>query len=223
VDVEPYDVARDALDESVDGYDVYVGVDDVVRLAYDEDVVPYDVRRRLVRSVFVRADEEACVAVSKGTFRLGELLRLARHAIGSDQEAFAQRVGVSSRTVSRWETASQALTAEQRPTVVSAVAAAPREIVDELAALLGVASPYARAAPVAPATRALPTVAELRALFDAVVFAASEERDVLPRHLRAFGVELLLAVDRAGVSARDAAALVAGRERAPGRNATKGG
>jgi transcriptional regulator with XRE-family HTH domain len=176
-----------------------------------------------VRSVVVQADEEACVAVSKGTFRLGELLRLARHAIGSDQEAFGQRVGVSSRTVSRWETAAQALTAEQRPIVVRAVAAAPRDIVDELAALLGVPSPYASAAPAAPATRALPTVAELRAVFDAVVFAASEERDVLPRHLRAFGVELLLAVDRAGVSARDAAALVAAREGAPGRNATKGG
>jgi hypothetical protein len=48
-----------------------------------------------------------------------------------------------------------------------------------------------------------------------VVYAASEERDVLSRHLRAFGVELLLAVERTGLSAKEAAA--ARRTREDGR------
>ena len=58
-----------------------------------------------------------------------------------------------------------------------------------------------------------PTVAELRAALDAVVYAAAEERDVFPRHLRAFGVELLEAVERLGLSGSEAARLVAARER----------
>jgi hypothetical protein len=39
-------------------------------------------------------------------------------------------------------------------------------------------------------------------------------RDVLPRHLRAFGVELLHGVARLGLGAKEAAELVAVRERA---------
>jgi len=42
-----------------------------------------------------------------------------------------------------------------------------------------------------------------------VIYGVAEERDVLPRHLRAFAAELLLAVARAGLSPKDAAALVA--------------
>ena len=98
------------------------------------------------------------------------------------------------------------------------LAAAPSTVVDELAALLGMPSPNARPAVVAalappPVAPPRPTGVELRAALDAVVLAAAEEHDVLPRHLRAFGVELLLAVDRAGLGAKEAAALVAGGRR----------
>ncbi len=165
--------------------------------------------------------EEVTTAVRQSTTRLGEVMRLARQAIACDQRAFAHRVHVSSRTVSRWETGSQAPTLAQKAAIVGALAAAPPSVVDELARLLGVPSPHAAVEPAAPpaatavAAPPRPTDAEVRAALDAVVLAAAEERDVLPRHLRAFGVELLLAVDRAGVGARHAAALVAARNGAP--------
>jgi DNA-binding XRE family transcriptional regulator len=76
--------------------------------------------------------------------------------------------------------------------------------------------PASVAAPLAPPPPAAPARAtrhELRAALDAVVYAASEERDLLPRHLRAFGVELLQAIDRLGLSAKEAAELLAVRDR----------
>jgi hypothetical protein len=68
--------------------------------------------------------------------------------------------------------------------------------------------PAAPEEPMAPED-ARPTPAELRASFDAVLLAAAEERDVLPRHLRAFAVRMFEAAARLGVSAEEAAALVA--------------
>ncbi len=218
-----HDVVCSVHDVHVEPYDAPSGLHDVLWLAEGDCVVPYAVLPFRIRSVVVRYDEEGGMGVSGSTFRLGELLRLARHAVGSDQATFGERVGVSSRTVSRWETASQALTADQRPRVVQALSAAPRDIVEELARLLGVASPYPSATAVVAPPRTAPTATELRAVLDAVVFAASEERDVLPRHLRAFGVELLLAIDRAGVSAKEAAALVAARDRGTVHRPSKAG
>jgi hypothetical protein len=79
--------------------------------------------------------------------------------------------------------------------------------------------------PAAPAVAPPPvrTELELRASLDAVVYAASEERDLLPRHLRAFGVELLQSVDRLGLSAKEAAELVAVRERTKAKSESGAG
>ncbi len=59
-----------------------------------------------------------------------------------------------------------------------------------------------------PPASAPPSVADRRAFFDAVLLAFAEERDVLPRHLRAFAVQLFRGGARLGVSMDEAARLV---------------
>jgi transcriptional regulator with XRE-family HTH domain len=142
------------------------------------------------------------------TTPLGELLRAARTALSLRQLDLAARVYTSARNVGRWETGEAWPREEDRRRIVDALSAAPRPVVEGLAEQLGVAPPAAATPDTPPRTDA-----ELRAIFDAVVYGAAEERDVLPRHLRAFGVELLLAVAESGLSAKEAAALVAARDR----------
>jgi hypothetical protein len=80
-------------------------------------------------------------------------------------------------------------------------------------AVLAPPPPAAVVLPPAPSAR--PPVAQLRASFDAIILVAAEERDVLPRHLRAFAVELFRGAARLGVSLEEAAELVAVAERNP--------
>jgi hypothetical protein len=55
----------------------------------------------------------------------------------------------------------------------------------------------------------VPSETELRGALDAIVLSASEEHNVLPRKLRAFGVELLKRVAELEIPAVDAVSLVA--------------
>jgi transcriptional regulator with XRE-family HTH domain len=64
-----------------------------------------------------------------------------------------------------------------------------------------------------PAAPPRPPVADLRGALDAIVYAAAEERDLLPRHVRAFGVELLQGAERLGLTLAEAAHLLGSRER----------
>jgi transcriptional regulator with XRE-family HTH domain len=152
---------------------------------------------------------------------VGQCLRAAREALHLGQRDLAAHVFVSARTVSRWENG-EAPNEEQGARILALLRGRAPAQHDALGAALGYE--MVEPAPVAPAPLppAAPAVApappertelELRASLDAIVYAASEERDVLPRHLRAFGVELLQGVARLGLSAKDAAELVAVRER----------
>jgi len=158
------------------------------------------------------------------TSDLGEALRAARAALHFDQLDLARRIPVSSRLVSRWENG-QRPTPDQAQRIFEVLSPAPGPVLLQLMDSLGieipeVEPPPAPSPPVAAAPQPLPVasappapVATLRASFDAIIFAAAEERDVLPRHLRAFAVELLQGADRLGVSAKEAALLVAVPER----------
>jgi transcriptional regulator with XRE-family HTH domain len=168
---------------------------------------------------------------------LGEALRAARQVLHLDQVGLAQRVPTSSRQVSRWENG-------LRPDPVHAArildvfASIPAPLYAALADALGVELPDAEEAPppppppqapqpvlapapIVPPPPARPSTAELRASFDAIIFAVAEQRDVLPRHLRAFAVELFQGADRLGVSAKEAALLVAVPERSGAVKGTK--
>ena len=164
--------------------------------------------------------------------KLGELLRAVRGALHVDQKTFAAMIPVSDRTLSRWENGFPPQPEHLLP-IVDACEQAPGELHDAVAELLGVEledpappptpvlaapapapPPAPVAAPPAHIEPPRPSTTELRAALDAIVYAAAEERDVLPRHLRAFGVELLQAAARLGLTASEAASLVAARERA---------
>lgn len=163
--------------------------------------------------------------------KLGQHLRAARASLSLDQKAFASLVHVSDRTLSRWENGARPTAAEAKR-VLDACENLEPDLYNELAVALGFEleddpPPQASAvtaaahAPVAvspsPIDSASRSPAELRASLDAIIYAAAEERDVLPRHLRAFGVELLQGAERLGLSAKEAAHLVA----VPARAKTK--
>jgi transcriptional regulator with XRE-family HTH domain len=160
---------------------------------------------------------------SKRVTPLGQALRNARLTLGLTQVELGRRVYVSSRTVCRWENGVAPSEAEATR-ILQICDGVPDEIHDDLAVALGfqlvepappppppptiVVVPAPSEQLALPAPPSVPLV-DARAALDAVLLANAERRDVLPRHLRAFAVELLVAADRLGLSAKDAADLVA--------------
>jgi transcriptional regulator with XRE-family HTH domain len=150
--------------------------------------------------------------------RLGEALRIARDAIGIGQLDLARRIPTSARQVSRWENGLQP-TPPDAARILAVFEQAPDEVYAMLARELGIELAEPEVAPgVAPApivadpaggAAQRSTPVQLRASFDAIILSFSEDRDVLPRHLRAFAVELLRGAARLGVSTEDAATLLA--------------
>jgi transcriptional regulator with XRE-family HTH domain len=180
--------------------------------------------------------ENGLMASGKRITPLGEVLRAARRAFYWNQEALGKRVYVSSRTVSRWENGVADIDEGAAARLFDAFRNAPKPIVEALAYHLGMeleeeevepapAPPPAQpAAPVGPRAvaemaraPARPAADEARATLDAIVYAVAEERDLVPRHLRAFAVELLRGVDKLGLDAKEAAVLVAAPERDRGK------
>jgi transcriptional regulator with XRE-family HTH domain len=175
--------------------------------------------------------------------RLGQHLRAVRQALSLDQRTLAAMVQVSARTLSRWEngvapTPAQAMNlldaADNVPAElynslaeVLGIELEPPDApaVEALPLAPAVAAPAPALAPLEPPPALAvaaepprvepprPTDAELRATLDAVVYAAAEARDIPPRHLRTFAVEILQASDRLGLGAKEAAHLVAVAER----------
>jgi transcriptional regulator with XRE-family HTH domain len=156
---------------------------------------------------------------------LGQCLRAAREAVGLDQVGLGKRVFISARQVSRWENGRGRPDARSAALLLDVLSAAPAPVLEALAEVLGVELPeeddsvtqvvLPAPLPQAPPPPPRPTATDLRAALDAVIFGAAESRDVLPRHLRAFAVELLERVDRLGMSAKEAALVVAAQERTP--------
>jgi transcriptional regulator with XRE-family HTH domain len=156
----------------------------------------------------------------KRTTRVGELLRAGREALSLTQDALASRVFVSTRQVSRWENGASP-SEDERIRLFNALATGPDAVVAALADALDIDIEIKGEAvqpPPSPArSPTARTSAELRASLDAIILAVAEERNLLPRHLRAFAVAILQGVDRLGLSAREAAVLVA-----PAKGADRG-
>ncbi|MGO8993386.1 MAG: helix-turn-helix domain-containing protein [Polyangiaceae bacterium] len=145
--------------------------------------------------------------------KVGEALRAAREAVHLDQAGLGARVLVSARQVSRWENGDPPTPAAARR-ILDVLTPTPAPLREALAGAFGIELP-AREPPPPPvvAPPAPRPVADLRASFDAIIYAAAEEHDLLPRRLRTFAVDLLRGVDRLGLSAKEAAVLVAAPER----------
>jgi transcriptional regulator with XRE-family HTH domain len=141
---------------------------------------------------------------------LGDLLRQGREALSLTQDELARRVFVSRRQISRWENGVYP-TDDAHLKLFNALSAGPEALVDALGDALDLVlvEPAVAPAPPSPPPPPAPASAELRASLDAIILSVAEERDLLPRHLREFAVAILEGVDRLGLSAREAALLVA--------------
>lgn len=140
---------------------------------------------------------------------LGEHLRQAREVLGYDQAELAARAYVSARTVSRWENG-QRPDEKQAQQIAAALRGAPSAHYRNVLGALGLEDEAGEVAPEEPAAADVvrSSAAEYRAALDALLLAEAEARDVLPRHLRAFGVVLLESVGRLGLNASEAAGLM---------------
>jgi transcriptional regulator with XRE-family HTH domain len=130
-------------------------------------------------------------------------IRQARALAGVDQSILAKHMYVSRRTVSRWENGHSPTPKQAARLVALFDGLISPDVHRALAQELGIAR-AADAVPDAPAV-----TEDARPALDAVLLAAAESRDVLPRHLRAFAIEMFDAADRLGLSARQASHLLA--------------
>jgi transcriptional regulator with XRE-family HTH domain len=142
---------------------------------------------------------------------LGQLLRDARAKLGLEQRELAERMGVSGRTLGRWEQDEGTPSRRQLDTVVRTFAVLDGDTWRTIVAGLGMSIEAALDA--CPAQRPLPraTDAQARAALDAAVRRCAEDADVSPRRLRAALATLLAEVDRLGLDAAHARELVGKR------------
>jgi transcriptional regulator with XRE-family HTH domain len=110
------------------------------------------------------------------------------------QHELAERFHVSQRQISRWENGELWPSRDTAARMLEVFASVPPEVYARVAEGLGLRKGRQGMEP--------------RAAFDALVLEFAEARDLLPRHLREFAVELLLAADRMGLSPAQAAGFV---------------
>ena len=178
----------------------------------------------------IEVDRTSMAPPRSRTTPLGKLLRQARARLRLGQREFGAVAGVSARAISRWENGIVEPPQAKAARVLAVVRRDARDLHDELARALGFELAPPRPPPVAvddaptdadeeaptvarvpalPAGPSRPSDADLRAELDAFLFAHAEDRDVLPRHLREFGVALLELASRRGLGAHQAAELLA--------------
>lgn len=131
---------------------------------------------------------------------VGEAMRRARQSVGLDQPAFAKRIHVSTRTVSRWETGRQWPTQELGEFVLAALEGAPPNLLDDLASAFGLLdeSPLVPAEPANEVPVPRVDVKLLRAALDPLLYAGAEALDVGARGLRQLFVEIVREAARLG-------------------------
>ncbi len=154
------------------------------------------------------------------------LLRRAREEAGLSFEQLAAKVGTTPRSVQRWETAEVPPTRSFREPLVRALAGASfeawRPLVEGLALPLNAmlaavpiqavkaAPPPAPVAPPAPP----PPKLDARAVLDDAVRATAEDLDVSPRKVRAAFAQIVVDLERLGLSYAAARDLLLGRGKA---------
>lgn len=128
----------------------------------------------------------------------GSALRACRLALEHRQHEFAAHIGVSRRTLSRWEFDDQQPPMAERERVMTWVADAPPHLVRALANAWGIATPPQAMPPPVATPTATPTDLE------GVVFKGAEDLDVSPRRLRAVLIDLLNETERLQLAPRAA-------------------
>jgi transcriptional regulator with XRE-family HTH domain len=135
----------------------------------------------------------------------GQLVRWVRTAVDVTQAQLAEEIGVSAKTVSRWEQLKLVPEVLQRPGIVAALGKLAPEYHGRLATVLDVA--IERHA----ASAAGPNIAILKAALDGALFEATEKLGAPPATVREAVVIVLERVALLGVDAKTAAKLVTGK------------
>jgi transcriptional regulator with XRE-family HTH domain len=136
------------------------------------------------------------MAVSRNLPPIALGIAKARRLVGLAQRELGARVGVSGRSVSRWETGHWEPHRAQRLSLLKVFAELPPPMVRELTVLLSGVDP----GPPAPAAAPAPEPVDVRALVDRLVLSAADQLDVGPRSLRAALATMLGSLDRAQIA-----------------------
>jgi transcriptional regulator with XRE-family HTH domain len=134
---------------------------------------------------------------------MGIAIAAARMELRWTQEELGRHLGVSEKTISRWELGEVKPRIGDRPRLVEALAAASPQAIAQMRAAFGMA---AAAAPAAPQAHA-----HARLALEAALFALAEAADCSPRAVRAGAFAFLSHLELSGIRVEDARALLAGK------------
>jgi transcriptional regulator with XRE-family HTH domain len=134
---------------------------------------------------------------------MGRAIAEARMDLRWTQEELGRHLGVSEKTISRWELGEVKPRVGDRPRLMEALATAPPHALAQMRAAFGMAP----AAPVQPEARSN----HARFALEAALFAMAEATDCSPRAVRAGAFALLSHLAMAGIGLEEARAMLAGK------------
>lgn len=126
--------------------------------------------------------------------RFGAAIRRVRDALGLSQDTFGARLGVSRRTLTRWECHDELPPVGQRKHIATSFPDAPADLVEALVRSLELGDKFVVS--LSSSRPAPPTVA---AVVDGAFLELCERVDVAPGRLRGGLVEFLRRVEAAAV------------------------
>jgi transcriptional regulator with XRE-family HTH domain len=136
---------------------------------------------------------------------LGIALSHARSVLGLSLDELASRVGVSARTLGRWERGETSVAKRMQGRLMAGLAHAGLEDRAALLAALGLAPPAAETPPPLPPPLPPPSKADVRSALDRAMFVAAERERVTASRARAIVVDVLRELARLDVSSKLAA------------------
>jgi DNA-binding XRE family transcriptional regulator len=138
-------------------------------------------------------------------------LRALRDSLDESQGTFGARLGVTQRTMTRWEVDGELPPLAQRKHLATVLGGARPDLVAPLHAALGLPADFVQMLAPAPMASAAPVSTDAaRAALDTAVATMAEDLDVGPRKLRAAVVELLRCLQETGLPLEAARLLLTG-------------
>lgn len=138
--------------------------------------------------------------MSRTSGSFGIALRAVREALGEPQDVFGARLGVSRRTITRWEIHDELPPVGQRKHIATSFPDAPAELRAALVRTLGLGGAFVASVVAPPPALTAPAPPPAAASLDSALLALCERADVAPGRLRGPLVEFLERVEVMGLS-----------------------
>jgi hypothetical protein len=132
---------------------------------------------------------------------LAAMLANGRRLLGLEQAELGAQIGVSARSVSRWETGQWVPARTNHEAVLVAFKRLPPEMLRELTRLLVGVDPGGS---VASAAARATSAADAKGVMESLVLQVAEDLDIGPRRVRVAIATVLDGIERAGLSAKAA-------------------